>query len=101
PTGAAKLGSDDEIAVDHEGIFIQRAERSLNHGTCERFLLGLDEVAADPKRGPRAEKARILRARCFDSLMKTKETEQEYRKYVREYPVGTFMDEARAVIGNN
>jgi len=99
PTAAAKLNSkDDEPAIDHEGIFIVRAERSLGNGGCERFLLGLEEVATDPKRGPRAEKARVLRARCFDARGKTREAENEYRKYVTEYPVGTFLDEARAVL---
>ncbi len=100
PAAAAgsKLSDKDEPAIDHEGIFIMRAERSINNGGCERFLVGLEEVATDPKRGPRAEKARILRARCFDARMKFKEAEQEYRKYVSEYPVGTFLDEARAVL---
>jgi hypothetical protein len=100
-TPAAKLGKDDDLAKDQEGIYIERAEESLKRGTCPRNLIvSLDEVAADPNRGPRAEKARILRARCFDTLMQMRQAEQEYRRYVSEYPTGTFLDEARAMIGN-
>ncbi|MBL8953962.1 MAG: FecR domain-containing protein [Myxococcaceae bacterium] len=103
PAGAAaaagtKLSDKDEPAIDHEGIFIIRAERALNNGGCEKHLLGLEEIATDPSRGPRAEKARVLRARCFDARGKAKEAENEYRKYVNEYPTGTFLDEARSVL---
>ncbi len=100
PSKAAKL-SDDGIPKDHEAIFLTRADDGFAQGKCAGFLIGLEELAMDPSRGPRAEKARIMRARCFMSLMKTKEAENEYRRYVRDYPNGAFMDEAREVMGGN
>jgi hypothetical protein len=94
PTRAAKL-SDEDLPVDTEGIFLRHAEKSLTHGTCDRFLLGLDDIASDPNRGKRAETARIFRARCFDSMMKVKEARLEFRRYLLEYPNGVHVDEAR------
>lgn len=97
---ASKL-SGEELPEDMEAIFMTKADRALAKGGCERFMVGLEEIAMDPKHGPRAEKARIMRARCFDMQMKTKETENEYRRYVRDYPNGVFLEEARAVMGGN
>lgn len=97
---ASKL-TGEELPEDWEAIFMTKADRSLAKGGCERFMIGLDEIASDPKRGPRAEKARIMRARCFDMQMKTKETENEYRRYVRDYPNGVFLEEAQAVMRGN
>ena len=97
---ASKL-SGEELPLDHEAIFLTKADRALVKGGCERFMVGLEEIASDPKQSPRAEKARIMRARCFDMQMKTKETENEYRRYVRDYPNGVFLEEARAVMGGN
>jgi hypothetical protein len=88
------------LPEDSESIFLQRAERSLSHGTCERYLLGLEEVANDARQSERAERARVFRARCFDALMKRKQAYQEYRRYLQQYPQGRYVDEARQVMGD-
>lgn len=90
----------EALPDDVEGIFLMRAERALTRGTCQRYLLGLDELAADAKRGERAERARVLRARCFDASMKPNEASGEYRKYLERYPDGRFAEEARQILSD-
>lgn len=97
PSKASKLGGDD-IAEDAESIFLRRADKSLNDGTCERYLVALDLLATDVRRDDRTQLARIMRARCFDSLMRVKEAEAEYHRYLREYPNGRHAAEARRVL---
>ncbi len=84
-----------ELAIDHEAIFLRKAARSLDGGRCEGFLLGLQEIAGDKDRGDRAERARILRARCYDHRLDVRQAEQEYRRYLRDFPGGSFSTEAR------
>jgi ferric-dicitrate binding protein FerR (iron transport regulator) len=99
---ASKLSRVDERVVpqDQEGIFMERAGRALNAGSCERFLPGLEEVAND--RGSlNAENARVFRARCFDAMVKPKQASQEYRRYLLQYPRGRYVDEARQVMGES
>lgn len=88
----------EPLAQDLEAIFLQRAERGIERGICERSLLGLQEIAADPSRNERAEKARILRARCYDSRVRPDLSDIEYRRYLESWPKGKFADEARAAI---
>ncbi|MFZ5438414.1 MAG: FecR domain-containing protein [Myxococcota bacterium] len=87
------------IAKDLESIFLGRAEESLEKGTCDRFLLGLEDIALDAQRSARTEQARVLRARCFDSQMRPRQSMNEYRKYLEEYPQGRFVTEARQALG--
>lgn len=87
------------IAKDLEAIFMARAEESLEKGTCDRFLLGLEDIALDSQRSARTEQARLLRARCFDNQMRPRQSLNEYRKYLDEYPQGRFVPEARQALG--
>ncbi len=87
------------IGRDLEAIFMGRAEESLEKGTCDRFLLGLEDIAMDPQRTARTEQARVLRARCFDSQMRPRQAINEYRKYLEEYPSGRFTAEAHQALG--
>ncbi len=97
--GVVVVASKGEpLAQDLEAIFLQRAERGIERGICERSLLGLQEIAADPSRNERAEKARILRARCYDSRVRPDLSEIEYRRYLEIWPKGKFVDEARKAI---
>jgi ferric-dicitrate binding protein FerR (iron transport regulator) len=99
---ASKLSRVDEGAVprDQEDIFMQRAGRALNAGSCERYLLGLEEVANDA-RSVHAEDARVYRGRCYDAMLKPKQASQEYRRYLLQYPRGRYVDEARQVMGES
>jgi hypothetical protein len=87
------------IGKDLEAIFMGRAEESLEKGTCDRFLLGLEDIAMDAQRTARTEQARVLRARCFDSQMRPRQAINEYRKYLEEYPSGRFTAEAHQALG--
>ena len=87
------------VAKDLEMIFMQRAEESIEKGTCERFLLGLEDIAQDAEHTARTEQARVLRARCFDSQMRPRQAMNEYRKYLESYPRGAFAAEAHQALG--
>ena len=80
-------------------IFMQRAEDSIEKGTCDRFLLGLEDIAQDSERNTRSEQARVLRARCFDTQLRPRQALNEYRKYLDEYARGRFVDEAHKALG--
>ena len=88
----------EPLPKDLEERFLQRAERGLGRGICERYLLGLEEVAGDGSGSERAEKARILRARCFDAKVRPDLSEIEYRKYLVVWPAGRYAVEARQAI---
>ncbi len=87
-------------AKDLEAIFLARAEESVAQGTCERFLLGLEDIAIDAQKTARTEQARVLRARCFDGQMRPRQALSEYRKYLEEYPRGQFVTEAHRALGD-
>ena len=87
------------LAKDLESIFMQRAEDSIQKGTCDRFLLGLEDIATDSERSSRTEQARVLRARCFDSQMRPRQAMSEYRKYLEVVPRGHFAAEAHQALG--
>lgn len=87
------------VAKDLEAIFMSRAEESVGKGTCEKFLVGLEDIAQDAQRTARTEQARVLRARCFESQMRPRNSMNEYRKYLEEYPQGRFVQEARQALG--
>ena len=105
PATAARLTDDPAPpqsripAKDLETVFMQRAEDSLQKGTCDRFLLGLEDIALDSEKNPRSEQARVLRARCFDTQMRPRQAMNEYRKYLEAYPRGKFSTEAHEALG--
>jgi hypothetical protein len=84
---------------DLETLFLQRAEVAVEQGSCERHLLGLEDLAQDPQRSARSEQARVLRARCFDRQLRPRQAMNEYRKYLEEYPSGRFVSEAQQALG--
>jgi len=87
------------MAKDLEMIFLQRAEDSIEKGTCDRFLLGLEDIAQDTERTARTEQARVLRARCYDTQLRPRQAMNEYRKYLESYPQGRFAAEAHQALG--
>ncbi|MBK7858152.1 MAG: FecR domain-containing protein [Archangiaceae bacterium] len=97
PASANASKLNDESPEESPDEVLQRADRSLSHGTCDRFLKQLDQLASDASRGPRAEKARIIRARCFDAQMRVRDAKEEYRRYLMQYPGGQYVDEARHI----
>lgn len=101
--GPAKRAPASKLGVapkDLETLFLQRAEGSIEKGECERYQLGLEDIAQDAVRSTRSEWARILRARCFESQLRPRQALNEYRKYLGEYPAGRFVDEARQALGD-
>jgi hypothetical protein len=83
-----------DAADDAEDLYLLRAERSLKKGSCQRFLAGLEEIAGDTPASERTERARIVRARCFDKLGKPVQARAEYARYLHEMPRGDFASEA-------
>jgi hypothetical protein len=105
PTSVARLAEEPVVvekpkvvAKDLESIFLERAEESIMKGSCDRFLLGLEDIATDNEH-PRSEQARVLRARCFDSQMRPRQAMNEYRKYLELHPRGKFAAEAHQALG--
>ncbi|MGV3619987.1 MAG: FecR domain-containing protein [Archangium sp.] len=96
---APVAASAKPLSTDLEAIFMQRADDSLNKGNCDRFLLGLEDIAQDGERNTRSEWARVLRARCFDSQLRPRQAMNEYRKYLEEYPKGQYLAEANHALG--
>jgi len=93
-----KLKGGEPLPEDLEALFLQRAERGLERGICERYLMGLQEIAGDGARNERSQKARILRARCYDARVRPDLSEIEYRRYLEVWPKGQHADEARKAI---
>lgn len=96
----SKLGKKGVAPKDLETLFLQRAEAAMGKGECERYLLGLEDIAQDAERNTRTEQARVLRARCFSSQLRPRQAMNEYRKYLSEYPSGRFVDEAHDALGD-
>ena len=96
-----KLGKKSLAPKDLETLFLQRAEASLEKGDCERYQLGLEDIAQDAERNTRSEQARVLRARCFSAQMRPRQAMNEYRKYLSEYPTGRFTVEAHDALGDD
>jgi hypothetical protein len=90
-----KLGADESLPRDVEGLFLRRAEDALVQGKCERYELGLGELVESSESSQARERARVLRARCFDATLRPSDAEREYRLYLRDWPAGAWADEAR------
>lgn len=104
PPSAARLTEEPSpapkvVAKDLESMFMHRAEEAIANGTCDRFLLGLEDIALDPEHNARTEQARVLRARCFDTQLRPRQAMNEYRKYLEAYPRGQFAVEAHQALG--
>ncbi|MBK7863156.1 MAG: hypothetical protein IPJ65_32005 [Archangiaceae bacterium] len=94
PTAApAKLSSELEITL------IERASTSLLQGTCAAELPQLAELLDRSDRADTKARARILRARCFTQNHKVNLARAEYLAYLREFPNGRWVDEARDGLG--
>jgi hypothetical protein len=80
-----------------EQLFLEKAEASLEKGTCERFLAGLEDIALEGT--DQAQLARVLRARCYDVQLRPRQAMGEYVKYLEAFPKGRFAEEARTALG--
>jgi FecR protein len=81
---------------DLEELFLMRAERALRNGGCDRYLLGLADIAEDPQKTVRQERARIAMARCQQALGQSEAAALEFARYARDFPKGLFAREATA-----
>jgi ferric-dicitrate binding protein FerR (iron transport regulator) len=93
-------GAEEGPAGDMERLFLRRAEDGLRAHRCQGFLVGLQDVAESSEDAQLRQRARILRARCFDDLLRPVEAEGEYRRYLQEFPQGDYSSEARRSIGD-
>lgn len=103
PQSAAKLVEEPAVPAakkDLEAVFLERAQASVEQGTCEKFLAGLEDIAADAQAASRAELARVLKARCFEAQMRPRQALAEYRKYLEVHPAGRFVAEAKQALGD-
>lgn len=80
-----------------EELFLEKAEASLEKGGCERFLPGLEDLVLESRDA--AQRARVLRARCFEAELRPRQAMSEYAKYLEAWPKGRYADEARAALG--
>jgi hypothetical protein len=78
--------------------FLWHAQEQLHATTCESFLVGLAEIAERSKVRDFREQARYLRARCFEERLSPAEAQAEYRRYLREFPKGRYIREAKAAL---
>jgi hypothetical protein len=78
--------------------FLWHAQEQLHATTCESFLVGLAEIAERSKVRDFREQARYLRARCFEERLSPAEAQAEYRRYLREFPKGRYVREAKAAL---
>jgi hypothetical protein len=78
--------------------FLWQAREQLSPRTCESFLVGLEEIAERSKVREFREHARYLRARCFEERLAAAEAAAEYRRYLREFPKGRYVREAKAAL---
>jgi hypothetical protein len=106
PSSGARLTEDGERVSPKRGrleakslerLFLERAEASLEGGTCDRYLVGLAEIATDSNEA--AQLARILRARCFERNLRPRQAMMEYVKYLEVFPSGRFAEEAATALG--
>ncbi|WP_224245377.1 FecR domain-containing protein [Hyalangium gracile] len=88
-------GSEPDAA---DARFLWHAREQLAARTCESFLVGLAELAERSRVREFREQARYLRARCFEERLAKAEAEAEYRRYLREFPKGRYVKEARAAL---
>jgi hypothetical protein len=78
--------------------FLWHAREQLSATTCESFLVGLAEIAERGKVREFREQARYLRARCFEERLAPAEASAEYQRYLREFPKGRYVREAKAAL---
>ncbi|HYH99057.1 FecR domain-containing protein [Hyalangium sp.] len=78
--------------------FLWHARDQLHAKTCESFLVGLAEIAERSAVREFREQARYLRARCFEERLAPAEATAEYRRYLREFPKGRYVREAKAAL---
>ncbi|MBJ6764775.1 FecR domain-containing protein [Myxococcaceae bacterium JPH2] len=86
------------MASDADERFLGYARVHAITRTCEGFLVGLQEIAEHSPREEHREQARYLRARCFKVRQHSTSAEDEYRRYLSEFPNGRHASEARAAI---
>lgn len=69
-------------------------------GDCAGAIQHFAAVAANGRRGPRAETALIGQARCLQGLGKKDEARRAFEQYLKLAPDGRHADEARRFAGN-
>ncbi|NVJ07165.1 VgrG protein, partial [Myxococcus sp. AM001] len=83
------------VSRDADERFLGYARLQVNSRKCERFLVGLDEIAQRSPRAAHREQARYLRARCFEEKLESHRARDEYRQYLNDFPRGRYAKEAK------
>lgn len=78
---------------------LERAREAVAAHRCGEFQQALDAIAQQQPRSMKTEAARVLAARCSASELRVADALTHYRRYLDEYPQGTFAAEARAAVG--
>jgi ferric-dicitrate binding protein FerR (iron transport regulator) len=109
PVSPAPISSLPELApaapeplrpLSAEELLLRRAEESIGRGDCSRFLERLSEYLEKPGDDVGREWARIMRARCLDDRHRAVEADAEYRRYLRDFPNGRWVAEARRAVAH-
>ncbi len=87
-------------AISVEEQLLNEAEFAASRGECPRYQLFLAEYLEDMSAPSGREKARWLRARCFDQMSMPVDADAEYRRYLREFPDGQHAEEARRAVAH-
>jgi hypothetical protein len=93
-----ELESSDKQPGTTDARFLWNAREQLSATTCESFLVGLAQIAEQSTVREHREQARYLRARCFEERLAPAEARAEYQRYLREFPKGRYVREARAAL---
>lgn len=89
-SGSAPRASDERL--------LQHVQSRLGSTTCEAFLAGLADIALYSTVRDYREQAVYLRARCFEERRAQDAALAEFRRYLREFPHGRYVNEARAAL---
>ncbi|MGI5862402.1 MAG: FecR domain-containing protein [Myxococcales bacterium] len=95
---AQEIRHPASITVEEQ--LLNEAEFAASRGECARYQLFLAEYLEDTSAPAGREKARWLRAQCFEKMAMPVDADAEYRRYLREFPDGPHAEEARRAIAH-
>ncbi len=98
PSPAATAAVASAVTPDLERETLLRASDALLSGSCESELPRLAELLERTESAGIKARGRILRARCFAQRSKALQAKAEYQTYLKDFPEGLWVDEARAAV---
>lgn len=98
PAPAATAVAVSAVTPDLERETLLRASDALLSGSCESELPRLAELLERTESAGIKARVRILRARCFAQRSKALQAKAEYQTYLKDFPEGLWVEEARAAV---